>query len=187
MGGSGTVYLPGLVGFSRKTWHKKFKVRRANKHLNHSWSKNHLETEPDSIQVDRLRAVHVVKALSVGIHSYLLPLLQGFPDVLPPHTLDPKVLELNGHVLVLTWHVGHVHRAHSPLATLPTNCSWAHLRTELKLRKKIERDDGRLCQALRQTCNHPGFGFCSCLVGQDSNKSGLLEDSFDLFILITSN
>ena len=29
MGGSGTVYLPGLVGFSRKTWHKKFKVGRA--------------------------------------------------------------------------------------------------------------------------------------------------------------
>ena len=136
MGGSGTVYLPGLLGFSRKTWHTKFKVGRANKHLNHSWSKNHLETEPDSIQVDRLCAVHVVKALSVGIHSYLLPLLQGFPDVLPPHTLDPKVLELHGHVLVLTWHVGHVHRAHTPLATLPTNCSWAHLRSELKLKMK---------------------------------------------------
>ena len=136
MGGSGTVYLPGFVGFSKKTWHKKFKVGRAKKHLNDSWSKIHLETEPDSIQVDRLCAVHVVKALSVGIHSYLLPLLQGFPDVLPPHTLDPKVLELNGHVLVLTWHVGHVHRAHTPLATLPSNCSWAHLRSELKLKKK---------------------------------------------------
>ena len=46
---------------------------------------------------------------------------------------------------------------------------------------------GRLCPALRQNCNPPGFGFCSCLVNQDSNKSGLLEDSFDLFILITSN
>ena len=136
----GLYTCQGLWDFPGRPGTKSSKLEEQKKRLNHSWSKNHLETEPDSIQVNRLCAVHVVKALSVGIHPYLLPLFQRFPDVLPPHTLDPEVLELNGHVLVLTWHVGHVHRAHAPLATLPTNCSWAHLRSELKSKKKSNQN-----------------------------------------------
>ena len=34
---------------------------------------------------------------------------------------------------------------------------------------------GRLCPALRQNCNPPGSGFCSCLVGLDNNEMDLLE------------
>ena len=46
---------------------------------------------------------------------------------------------------------------------------------------KIEKDDDGTVvaySALRQTCNPPGFGFCShCLVGLDSNESGSFSEN----------
>ena len=93
--------------------------------MNHSWSKNHLETEPDSIQVDRLWTVHVVEALPIWIDPDLLSLLQSVSDVPLSHALDPKVLELHGHVFILTWYVGNVHGADASLAALATHGSRA--------------------------------------------------------------
>ena len=37
---------------------------------------------------------------------------------------------------------------------------------------------GRLCPALRQNCNPPGSGFCSCLVGLDINENGSFRRQF---------
>ena len=85
----------------------------------------YLETESDSIQVDRLWTVHVIEALAVWIHPDLFPLLQSVSDVSPSDALDPKVLELHGHVFILTWYVGHVHGADASLAALPTHSGGA--------------------------------------------------------------
>ena len=87
----------------------------------------YLETESDSIQVDRLWTVHVIKTLTERIHPDLLPLLQSICNVSPSDALNPQVLELHRHVLILTRYVGHIHRADAPLAALTTNGSRADL------------------------------------------------------------
>ena len=87
----------------------------------------YLETESDSIQVDCLWTVHVIKALTERIHSDLLPLLQSISNVSPSDALDPKVLELYRHVFVLTRYVRHIHGADAPLAALTTDSRRADL------------------------------------------------------------
>ena len=69
----------------------------------------------------------MIKALTEGIHPDLFPLLQSICHVSPSDALDPKVLELHRHVLILTRYVGHIHRADAPLAALATDSSRADL------------------------------------------------------------
>ena len=45
----------------------------------------HLKAEPDRVEVDGLWAVGMVEALSEGIHTDLLPLLQRLGYILPEH------------------------------------------------------------------------------------------------------
>ena len=85
----------------------------------------YLETESDSIEVNCLWTVHVIKPLTIWIHPDLLPLLKSFSNVSPSYALDPKVLELHSHVLILTWYVGHIHGADPSLAALATHGSRA--------------------------------------------------------------
>ena len=115
------MYFPGWLGFSRNTW----KISLLLPSVFKAFFLN-LETELDSIQVDGLRAVGVVKSHPEGINPYCFSLLQGFADVLSPDALDAKVLELDRHVLLVAGLPRHVHGAHSPLAALAANCCWAH-------------------------------------------------------------
>ena len=69
--------------------------------------------------------VHVIEALTIRIHPDLLPLLQSISNVSPSDALDPKVLELHGHVFILIWYVGHIHGADASLASLATHSSGA--------------------------------------------------------------
>ena len=63
-----------------------------------------LEAEPDRVEVDALRVVHVPEALPEGVDADVLSLLERLGDVLPPDALDPQVLKLDGHVLVVDVH-----------------------------------------------------------------------------------
>ena len=80
----------------------------------------YLEAELNSVQIYGVWRLYVAEALSVGVHSDLLPQLESLCDVLLPDALDAEVGELHGHVFIVD-----VHGAHPLLAAVPTHTGGA--------------------------------------------------------------
>ena len=101
----------------------------------------------------------MTEALSEGVNSDLLSLLQGVSDISPADTLDSEMGELHSHLVVVD-----VHGADSLLTAVSAHTGWRHevVRVSLgNLRVVSDTADHHHCRAL--VANYLDLGECLLL------------------------